>query len=78
MTLPGHRAIRTLLPMACDGVGPSMTCLNLTEGARQGGFAVDIFANRRSVAPPRVDMHLALPGPLARLPYKWVAPMASR
>lgn len=70
--------IRTLLPMACDGVGPSETCLNLARGATRAGYWVDIFANRSRIRNPSVPMTLALPGPFAQLPHRWIADSASR
>lgn len=70
--------IRTLLAMACDGVGPSETCLSLARGARQAGYPIDVFANRSRVADPGVPLTLSLPGPLAHLPYRWTGAAASR
>ena len=75
---PQGRPIRTLLPMACDGVGPSFTCLHLMNGAHLAGQDVRVFANRRRVPRPPVPMTLALPGPLSHLPYRKVARRASR
>lgn len=74
-----RRDIRTLLSMACDGAGPSQTCINIMNGAHRAGYVVDIFANRRRVKKPDVPMVLALPGPvLAQLPYPKVVTQASR
>lgn len=73
-----ERVIRTLLPMACDGVGPSFTCLQLMTGAHLGGHKSVVFANRRRVKKPQVPMELALPRFLGMLPYKSVAAPASR
>jgi len=71
--------IRALLAMACDGGGPSQTCLNIMNGAYRAGYAVDVFANRRRIKKPEVPMTLSLPGPiLAQLPYRKVAAAASR
>ena len=64
--------------MACDGFGPSQTCLNLARGAARAGYRVDVFANRSRVRIPDIPMTLALPGPLAHLPYRWVGDHASR
>lgn len=64
--------------MACDGVGPSFTCLQLMSGAHIAGYEVDVFANRRRAEKPPVGMRLALGGNLSALPYRWVAPYASR
>jgi glycosyltransferase involved in cell wall biosynthesis len=72
------RVIRTLLPMACDGVGPSFTCLQLMNAAHRAGYRTEVFANRLRVQRPEVPMQLALPGPLALLPYQSVVTPASR
>lgn len=73
------RRIRTLLAMACDGGGPSQTCLNIMNGAHRAGYAVDVFANRRRVPRQDVPMILSLPGSiLAQLPYQRVVAQASR
>lgn len=71
------RVIRTLLPMACDGVGPSFTCLKLMTGAHLAGYRTEVFANRLRAKRPQVPLKLALPGLLAMLPYKPVAALAS-
>jgi glycosyltransferase involved in cell wall biosynthesis len=70
--------IRTLLAMACDGVGPSETCLSLARGAHRAGYPIDVFASRSRVGDPGVPMTLSLPGPLAHLPYRWTGAAASR
>lgn len=70
--------IRTLLPMACDGVGPSQTCLNLMRGAHRAGYAVEVFANRCRLSNPGVPMTLSVPAPLDRLPYRWTGKRASQ
>lgn len=72
------RPVRTLLPMACDGVGPSATCINLMTAAYRAGFPGDVFANRARIAPPPVPMTLSVPRLLSSLPYKTVEPYASR
>lgn len=73
------RSIRALLPMACDGRGPSQTCINIMTGAHRAGYEGDIFANRRRTTKPDVPMVLSFPGPLlATLPYQKVASQASR
>lgn len=74
----GSRPVRTLLPMACDGIGPSLTCTRLLDGAHGAGYTADLFATRSRAPLPRVPVHLALRGPLAALPYRWVGPAASR
>ena len=73
------RRIRTLLAMACDGGGPSQTCLNIANGAFRAGYDIDVFANRRRVPLPDVPLTLSLPGPLlGQLPYQRVVKAASR
>jgi glycosyltransferase involved in cell wall biosynthesis len=71
-------SIRTLLPMAVDGVGPSHTCINILNAMHQAGQAVDVFAVRRRTGPPEVQMHLAIPRALSALPFPWIAPAASK
>ena len=70
--------IRTLLPMGCDGVGPSQTCLNLIRGAHNAGHAVELFANRCRLSNPGVPMTLSAPAPLNRLPYTWIKKTATQ
>jgi glycosyltransferase involved in cell wall biosynthesis len=72
------RLMRTLLPMACDGVGPSETCLNLLRGAHNAQFPVELFANRCRTVERNVPMRVAVPAPLDHLPYRWTADIASR
>ena len=72
-----HR-VMTLLPMACDGVGPSFTCLQIAGGMHHDGQKVQVFAIRRRVAAPPFPLHVVLPGPLAFLPYQRVVSPASR
>lgn len=59
--------------MACDGVGPSATCINLMNGAHRAGYRTDVFATRRRIPSPPVPIHTPIPGPLAHLPYRWVS-----
>ena len=77
---PSERARRVmiLLPMACDGVGPSFTCLQIAGGMHLDGQKVEVFAIRRRVAPPMLPLHLVLPGSLALLPYQRVVSWAAR
>jgi len=74
--------IMTLLPMACDGVGPSFTCLHIAGGMHLGGQPVEVFAIRRRVArsslPPSLPLHVVLPGLLAWAPYQRVVQGATR
>jgi glycosyltransferase involved in cell wall biosynthesis len=69
--------IRTLLPMGCDGVGPSQTCLNLMRGAYRADYPVQIYANRCRLLGPGVPIIVSAPAPLNRLPYKWIDKTAS-
>lgn len=74
---PGRDTIQTLIPMGCDGVGPSQTCLNLMRGAHQAGHPVQVFANRCRLPTPGVPIIVSAPAPLNRLPYKWIGKTAS-
>lgn len=74
-----RRRIRTLLPMACDGFGPSQTCLNIARGIHTAGTMIDVFANRRKIPPPNFPMKLSLSGPiLSKIPYRIVEKRASQ
>lgn len=73
MSLP----IRTLLPMAADGVGPSFTCAKLVEGALGAGADIDLMVNRYRMKGPSRAVRTVLPGPLSLLPYKPLSGMAS-
>lgn len=64
--------------MAADGIGPSFTCSKLVIGAQRAGANVDLLVNRSRNARPVPNSRSVLPGPLARLPYKWVSSPASR
>lgn len=59
--------------MACDGVGPSFTCLQITAGMADGGFPTEVFAVRKRGPMPNVRLKLSMPGPLGLLPYRWIA-----
>lgn len=59
--------------MACDGVGPSFTCLQIAEGMDKAGYKTDVYAIRQRAAKTGVPLHLAFPGPLRALPYKKVS-----
>lgn len=59
--------------MACDGVGPSFTCLQIVSGMTDGGFPAEVFAVRKRGAFPGVRLKLSMPGPLGLLPYRWIA-----
>ncbi|WP_281927480.1 glycosyltransferase family 4 protein [Roseibium album] len=69
--------IRTLLPMACDGVGPSFTCLNILSGAVRAGYDVELFVNRRRLNWLDIPTRAAFPGPLSWLPYKMIESKAT-
>jgi glycosyltransferase involved in cell wall biosynthesis len=64
--------IRTLLPMACDGVGPSQTCINIVKGMRDAGAEIDVFVNRMRI--PRGDLPVwsLLYPPFSKIPYSWI------
>jgi glycosyltransferase involved in cell wall biosynthesis len=72
------RRIQTLLPMACDGVGPSATCINIMNGAASAGFPSSVFAVRRRVSKPIVPMHTAVPKIMSILPYAKVSKAGTR
>lgn len=59
--------------MACDGVGPSQTCINLMNGAVRAGYDVEIFSVRRRISCQDVTIHVPLNGVATYLPYAWVA-----
>lgn len=73
-----RRRIRTLLPMACDGVGPSMTCINISNGSYRAGYDTHVFAVRRRMPKPDVPMTLALRNILSSLPYPSINRQAAR
>jgi len=60
----------TLLPMACDGVGPSFTCTRLLLGMAQEGLAGPFMVHRLRVRTKVLDVRPAVPRPLSALPYK--------
>lgn len=68
----------TLFPAPFDGVGgPSQTCESLVRGMAGAGLHSPIYVNRFRTDPAGLEVHAALPGPLARLPYRHVAAAAS-
>ncbi|WP_227418885.1 glycosyltransferase family 4 protein [Roseitranquillus sediminis] len=70
--------IRTLLPMAADGIGPSFTCARLVEGARRSGADIDLLVNRYRMGERSPGVQALLGGPLSRLPYRVIHTPASR
>ena len=74
----GSRAVRALVPMAADGVGPSQTCIMLAGGMDEAGGDVEIMVNRRRGKPGRPRILTAAPGPLKHLPHGWIAGPATR
>lgn len=62
--------IRTLLPMAADGIGPSHTCAQLADGMVRAGADLDLMVNRIRTEHSAARILTALPGPLAHLPYR--------
>ena len=75
--MPNDISIRTLLPMACDGVGPSMTCLNIHQGMHAAGYDTELFAIRRRIRMPDIRAVFALPRVLSHLPYSTVRSRAA-
>lgn len=69
---PGRR-IMTLLSMACDGAGPSFTCMQIANGMHLGGSRTEVFATRRRIPSPRFRLVTSLPRALSMLPYDWVS-----
>lgn len=65
--------IRTFLPMACDGVGPSQTCINIVQGMGKAGADIDLFVNRMRIVSEGLPAKTLLSGPFARIPYPWVS-----
>ncbi len=77
--LSGDRLkIRTLLPMACDGVGPSYTCVSLLQGMTVAGASGTLYINRNRVAICGLDCRAAVPRPFSILPYGCVRRLATR
>ncbi|MDH5797796.1 MAG: glycosyltransferase family 4 protein [Paracoccaceae bacterium] len=72
------RAVRTLLPMAADGVGPSYTCTQLVSAAHESGTEIDVFVNRTRIQNPPDYVHTALPRALSFLPYKPISKFLTR
>lgn len=70
--------IRTLAPMAADRRGPSRTCAYLAGGIAKAGGRIEMMVNRVRGETSAAPILSVLPGPLAALPYKPVAGLASR
>lgn len=68
----------TVLPMACDGVGPSYTCTRLLAGMARGGLSGPLYVNRARVRIAGIDYRSSVPGVLSRVPYSAYADWASR
>lgn len=64
--------------MACDGVGPSHTCLSILQGMHNAGQTVDVYAVRRRIRKPDLNVHLAIPPLLSTVPYPWISAAGSR
>ena len=69
--------IRTLLPMAADGIGPAYTCVRLTDGMARAGADIELMVNRQRGEQTAARLRSALPGPLSYLPHRTFAPMIS-
>lgn len=67
------RPIRTLLSMACDGKGPSATCIALMNATYLAGYQADVFALRRRIPRQPVKIYTPLPRPFAYFPHRWTA-----
>lgn len=70
--------LTTLLPMACDGVGPSFTCTRLLQGMSRRNLSGPFFINRARVLIEDLDYRVSVPGILAYLPYRWYSDAASQ
>lgn len=70
--------IRTLLPMACDGRGPSQTCVNLLPGLMAAGFDVDLFADRARVPLDHIPHTLTVPPIASKLPHRHLSNLLAR
>jgi glycosyltransferase involved in cell wall biosynthesis len=62
--------MKVLLPMACDGVGPSFTCLQITSALLHAEYPSDVHAIRQRGPRPPVPLCLAFPGVLGLLPFR--------
>ena len=72
------KPIKTLLPMACDGNGPSQTCIRILDGASESGFPVILYANRRRVSTPRYPCRFSIGRwPFTLIPYRAVSRFAT-
>lgn len=78
VSLRSDKRIMTLLSMACDGVGPSFTCLQIANGMHLAGFDTRVFATRRRISAPAFPLLTSVPRALAKLPYHWVSDAAMR
>ena len=58
--------------MACDGVGPSQTCMNIVRAMRDAGSDIDVFVNRMRIPGSELPVKASLRGPFNRVPYPWV------
>jgi len=63
--------------MAADGIGPSHTCMRLSDGIAQAGADIEVMINRLRNEQSATPHITALPGPFALLPYKMVSGPAS-
>ena len=64
--------------MACDGVGPSYTCMRLLQGMAAANLQGPFFVNRLRVRPPAgLDLRPAVPRAVAALPYRLYAGRSS-
>lgn len=72
------KRIMTLLSMACDGVGPSFTCLQIANGMHLAGFDTHVFATRRRIRAPDFPLVTAVPQAFSFLPYGWLSEPAMK
>ncbi|WP_371038314.1 glycosyltransferase [Rhodosalinus sp. FB01] len=70
--------IRTLVPMACDGNGPSFTCVNLLRGMKSAGLDTHLYVTRNRLSIGDLPHANAVPSFLSWVPYTFVEAPASR
>ena len=72
------RTVRTLLPMAYDGLGPSATCVNLVSAMHGDDLRCFVHVDRNRAPITAVPYAPAVPSWLSFLPYPYIQGLASR
>ncbi len=70
--------VKTLLAMACDGVGPSSTCINILNGMQAAQLHDCLYISRNRISIDNLNFKAAVPKLLSILPYRHVQNWASR